>query len=33
MGIVERGNGGMVEWMHVLYEVLFWCMLAITVSE
>ena len=32
-GIVEWLNGGMVEWMHVLYQVHFWCMLAIAASE
>ena len=30
---MEWWNGGMVEWMHVLDEVHFWCMLAITASE
>ena len=23
---MEWWNGGMVEWMHVLYQVHFWCM-------
>ena len=30
---MEWWNGGMVEWMHVLYQVHFWCMLAITAGR